>query len=93
MSRLQRESLERTGRYGPYEKEFIHKDGRLVPVRLQGQIIERHGEKFVWSSAEDITERKQMDEERQQAVDRLRKTLGATVHALAVTAEVRDPYT
>jgi HD-GYP domain-containing protein (c-di-GMP phosphodiesterase class II) len=41
----------------------------------------------------DITERKQMDEERQQAVDRLRKTLEATVQALAVTAEVRDPYT
>ncbi|OGO03945.1 MAG: hypothetical protein A2Y72_04750 [Chloroflexi bacterium RBG_13_53_26] len=41
----------------------------------------------------DITDRKQMDEERQQAVDSLRKTLGATVQALAVTAEVRDPYT
>ncbi|MBA4313674.1 MAG: PAS domain-containing sensor histidine kinase, partial [Chlorobiaceae bacterium] len=31
----QLKSLEETGSYGPYEKEYIHKDGHLVPVRLQ----------------------------------------------------------
>jgi len=34
----------------------------------------------------DITEQK-------QSADRLRKALGPTVHALAFTAEIRDPYT
>jgi len=54
----QLKSLSEYGYFGPYEKEYIHSDGHLVPVRLQGLIIERHGEKYIWSSVEDITERK-----------------------------------
>ncbi len=50
--------LEETGHYGKYEKEYIHKDGHLVPVLLQGLIIERDGERYIWSSVEDISERK-----------------------------------
>lgn len=53
--------LEQTGKYGKYEKEHIHKDGHLVPVLLQGLIIERDGERFIWSSVEDITERKKAE--------------------------------
>jgi PAS domain S-box-containing protein len=59
----QLESLKLTGSYGPYEKEYIHKDGRLIPVRLQGRIIEQKGEKYIWSSVEDITERKIVEKE------------------------------
>ncbi len=57
----QMKSLEETGRYGPYEKEYMHKDGHLVPVRLQGLLIEKDGEQFIWSSAEDISERKKAE--------------------------------
>ena len=60
--RRQLECLEKTGRYGPYEKEYIHKDGHLVAVRLHGRIIERREERFIWSSVEDITERKRAEE-------------------------------
>ena len=56
---------------GPYEKEYIHKDGHLVPVRLQGLIIERNGEKLIWSSVEDITDRKQIEEVLRKAEERL----------------------
>ncbi len=48
--------LRESGRYGPYEKEYIHKDGHLVPVRLSGMILKRFDESFIWSSVEDITE-------------------------------------
>ncbi|MCX5723680.1 MAG: PAS domain S-box protein [Nitrospirae bacterium] len=58
----QLESLRATGRYGPYEKEYIHRDGHLVPVRLSGVMIERGGEQFIWSTVEDITECKHMEE-------------------------------
>jgi rsbT co-antagonist protein RsbR len=54
--------LETTGRYGPYEKEYTHKHGHLVPVRLSGKIVERQGERFIWSSVEDITESKRTEE-------------------------------
>ncbi len=58
---MQLESLRTTGRYGPYEKEYIHGDGHRIPVRLQGQIIEQQGEKFIWSSVEDIGYQKQAE--------------------------------
>lgn len=51
----QLESLNKTGKYGPYEKHYIHRNGNLVPVRLNGQTIQRDGESFIWSSVEDIT--------------------------------------
>lgn len=50
-----------TGSYGPFEKEYKHKDGHLVTVRLQGLIIKRDGEDFIWSSVDDITERKKSE--------------------------------
>ncbi|MBD2326244.1 PAS domain S-box protein [Alkalinema sp. FACHB-956] len=55
---LQLEKLQTTGRYGPYEKEYIHKNGQRVPVRLSGVVVERHGKQFIWSSVEDIRDRK-----------------------------------
>lgn len=61
--KAQLESLEKTGRYGPYEKEYIHSDGHFVPVRLSGQIVVIEGEKYIWSSVEDISDRKQAEEE------------------------------
>lgn len=54
----QLESLKSTGRYDPYEKEYIHKDGHRVPVRLQGQLLEKDGEQMIWSSVEDVTKQK-----------------------------------
>ena len=54
----QLESLNKNGVYGPYEKEYIHKSGKLIPVRLQGKIIEREGNKYIWSSVENISDKK-----------------------------------
>lgn len=46
------------GSYGPYEKEYIHKNGSSINVRLSGTLLERDGEHFIWSSVEDITKEK-----------------------------------
>ncbi len=66
---MQLKSLEETGHYGPYEKEYIHADGHLVPVLLNGLVIERGGEKYIWSSVEDITVRKQISKELEDKKD------------------------
>lgn len=61
---LQLESLRDHGRYGPYEKEYLHKDGHRIPVRLNGVgIIGNDGEKYIWSIIEDITQQKQFEKE------------------------------
>lgn len=63
--------LQETNKYGPYEKEYIHADGHRVPVRLHGQIVKRNGENFIWSTIEDITERKQYENSLQKTNDEL----------------------
>ncbi len=55
--------LRYTGRYGPYEKEYIRKDGSRVPVLLNGALIESPEGPRVWSIVEDITRRKRAESE------------------------------
>jgi PAS domain S-box-containing protein len=51
------ERLGRTGRFGPFDKEYIHKDGRHIPVRLNGvRVTSSTGEVQIWGIAEDISQ-------------------------------------
>lgn len=59
--------LENNGRYGPVEREYLHQDGHRVPVRLRGMQIELEGERYLWSSVEDITGLKAAEAELRQA--------------------------
>ncbi|MDZ8095619.1 MAG: PAS domain S-box protein [Nostoc sp. DedQUE05] len=68
------EDLERTGRYGPYEKEYIHKDGHLVPVRISGQMIEKDGEQLIWCSVENISDLRRIQQERQDTEQTLKQS-------------------
>ncbi|MEO8111369.1 MAG: PAS domain S-box protein [Ginsengibacter sp.] len=72
-----------TGKFINYEKEYIHKNGQLVPVRLSGNIIERDGEKYIWSSVEDITESKKAEAE-----DRFKANLLNTIGQAAVATDL-----
>ncbi|MBQ0760155.1 MAG: response regulator [Zhongshania sp.] len=70
-------ALQKTGRYGPYERNYIHKDGSEFPVRLSGLLIhDDSGKAFVWSIIEDISAQKKTAEimQRQQS---LMRSMGA----------------
>lgn len=41
----------------------------------------------------DITDLKKLEREREEGLERLKKSLVDTIHAMAVTVETRDPYT
>jgi len=63
----QLKSLEQTGRYGPYEKEYRQKSGNLIPINLNGMLVTgADGNSYIWSLVEDITERKKANLEREQ---------------------------
>ncbi|CAN1210602.1 histidine kinase [Tumidithrix helvetica PCC 7403] len=90
--------LQQHGRYGPYEKEYIHKDGHLVPVLLTGLIVQQNGEELIWSSVQDISDRKQAELERQQLFQELsnfkialdRSAIVAITDARGVITNVND---
>lgn len=84
---VQLETLETQRRYGPYEKEFIRKDGRLVPVRLNGFLVHRDGEDFIWSLIEDLTTQRQLEA-------RLEEERAKSIHAtkLAVMGEMAASF-
>jgi len=67
------EILEKTGRYGPYEKEYVHKDGHSVPVRLSGVAVDGSGEPLVLYTVEDITEQVKARKEQEYFESQLRQ--------------------
>ncbi len=68
----QLESLAKTGRYGPYEKQYRQKDGTLVPIQLVGTLITgKDGQQHIWSIVEDIRERKRTEAELKERLDRI----------------------
>lgn len=79
-------------RYGPYEKEYIHKDGHFVPVRLQGELITLDGETFIWSSVENITDRVRAERKLAESARRAEVANKAKTDLLAnMSHEFRTP--
>ncbi|MFO7786953.1 MAG: PAS domain-containing protein [Halospina sp.] len=68
----EQEALQRLrseGRYGPFEKEYIRKDGTRYPVRLQGILTyDPDGHPLIWSLIEDISERRRLDRMKDQFI-------------------------
>lgn len=73
MEKTQLESLHRTGKYGPYEKEYCHKNGSLVPVRLSGMVLNTGGDAFIWSSVENISDIRLAEQELRVSESRYRR--------------------
>ncbi len=56
------EELNKIGRFGPNEKEYIKKDGTKCPIKISGFVLENiDGRKVVWEVIEDITISKQYE--------------------------------
>ena len=71
--------LHKQGYYGPYEKEYIRKDGSRYPVLLNGILAEDvHGKKVIWSFIEDISERKKTEEIKEESLKKVQKLLSIT---------------
>jgi PAS domain S-box-containing protein len=84
--------IQTQGRYGSYEKEYIHKDGYLVPVLLSGLMILQNGEFLIWSSVQDISDRKKAEAQLQLANNELMRATRLKDEFLAnMSHELRTP--
>jgi PAS domain S-box-containing protein len=86
----------RTGEPGRlFDYEIIRKDGERRYLQASFTIAQdKTGRKTGFRGiVRDVTELRRMEKERQDTLDRLRKSLGATVNAMAAMVESRDPYT
>jgi len=77
----------------PYEFRMVAKDGQIKWIMQIVSPIQFGGKPAILGNAIDITMRKKIEEEHAENFERLRKAMGATVHAMAVAVETRDPYT
>ena len=75
------EQLRTIGRFTPFEKEYIRKDGTRYPILAQGILMnDPSGRDVVWSLAENISERKRLDQIKNEFVS-------------TVSHELRTPLT
>jgi PAS domain S-box-containing protein len=78
-----------------FETEYYKKDGSRIWVSINMHAVQDDQGRLLYYQGinQDITEKKKIEAERQENIERLRKSLGATINAMAVTVETRDPYT
>jgi PAS domain S-box-containing protein/putative nucleotidyltransferase with HDIG domain len=78
-----------------FETEFYRKDDKRVWLSLSMHpISDKKGQLIYYQGmVQDITDKKKIEAERQENLKKMRKALQATINAMAVTVETRDPYT
>jgi PAS domain S-box-containing protein len=83
-----KEMIEEHGFIKGYEAQLYRKNGSIVWISITMHAVRDEKGHILYYDGidEDITNRKENTE-------RMRKALGATVRAIAVTVETRDPYT
>lgn len=79
---------------GSQEYTAQRKDGTKFPVLIHaGRIIRERKVLGLRGVFIDMTERKQVDEELQATLAKLRHAMGGVIQAMTMAVEMRDPYT
>ena len=77
----QLEVAKRQGRFGPYEKEYIRKDGSRIPLRFNGALFtDVDGQNYLWSIVDDISERRRLEGLLMNSISAEQHKLGRDLH-------------
>lgn len=81
-------TLERTGRFGPIEKEYLHKNGQRVPIVINGMSLKtRSGADEIWGIVEDITYRKLAEAALRESEEKFRALFEASSQGILLHDE------
>jgi len=88
-------TIEEQGVVEGFEVEFIKKDRSVFWVILNARTVTDENGKIIYNEglAEDITLRKQTEEQLRQSVESLKRATGTTIQVLVSALESKDPYT
>jgi len=71
----------RNGQFGPYEKEYLRKDGSCIPLRVNGAMFTADdGEMYLWSIVDDITEWRRLERALLNSASAEQQRLGRDLH-------------
>jgi PAS domain S-box-containing protein len=77
----QYELAARTGKFGPYEKEYLRKDGTRIPLRFNGAMfVADDGREYLWSIVEDISESRRLERALLNSTSAEQQKLGRDLH-------------
>lgn len=87
--------VKKYGAVNDFEAQGYRKDGGRIWTSVSAHAVLDDQKRVLYYQGmiQDISEKKQIEAERLENVKTLRKALGATINAMAVTVETRDPYT
>jgi putative nucleotidyltransferase with HDIG domain len=76
-----------------YEVDIVRKDGEIRRLLINRGEVLWNGERQFQVLCQDVTERVQTEKALQVSYDKLDNTLEAVIQMIALTVEMRDPYT
>ena len=76
-----------------FEASVRRKDGTTTSVELSAGRISYQGKPASLVIMRDVSDRRRTEEELSLTLEKLRKAMGATIQAMSLTIETRDPYT
>lgn len=89
--RIVLEQIVRRGYSDLYEKEYICKDGRVIPVELNTFIVRRDGKNIgMWAVVRDITERKKSEEKLRASEQNFKIIVENVAIPMAITVGKRE---